>query len=98
MPPLAKWPPFQGDSVAYFGDIREKAPLFEAVWKQNPPKSGTKAIFFVGPEKGFTEQEERRLETLGAQGVRLHAHILRTETAPLAALALMSHWLLTSPN
>jgi 16S rRNA (uracil1498-N3)-methyltransferase len=75
----------------YFGDTDPKAPYFEAAWKSSPPKKG--ALFAVGPEKGFSEKEEQLMKERGALGVRLTPLILRTETAPLAALALMSHWL-----
>lgn len=83
LPPLIKWdsPPF----LTYFGDINKEAPLFYKVWKRESPG----AIFINGPEKGFSEREIDRLKKGGAQGVSLGPHILRTDTAALAALVLM---------
>lgn len=43
----------------------------------------------VGPEGGLTEAESRLASDCGFQGVRLGPRILRTETAPLAALAIL---------
>ncbi|EEZ76140.1 RNA methyltransferase, RsmE domain protein [Neisseria lactamica ATCC 23970] len=43
----------------------------------------------VGPEGGWTEQEEQQAFDAGFQAVTLGKRILRTETAALAALAAM---------
>jgi 16S rRNA (uracil1498-N3)-methyltransferase len=45
----------------------------------------------VGPEGGFTAEEIRELAAAGFQGLRLGPRILRTETAPLAALAILQY-------
>ncbi|WP_304672337.1 16S rRNA (uracil(1498)-N(3))-methyltransferase [Neisseria polysaccharea] len=45
--------------------------------------------FMVGPEGGWTEQEEQQAFDAGFQAVTLGKRILRTETAALAALAAM---------
>lgn len=45
--------------------------------------------FMVGPEGGWTEQEEQQAFEAGFQAVTLGKRILRTETAPLAAIAAM---------
>lgn len=82
MPPLLKW-----EKVcysAYFGETANTAPPFLSLYKKNEG-----ALFFIGPESGFTEAEKRELIRLQAQGVSLHPHILRAETAPLVALSLM---------
>lgn len=70
---------------AYFGDLREEAPSFFKLHK-----SKEDALFFIGPESGFSDKEEAILQRLGAQGVKLHSNILRTDTAALVALSLMS--------
>jgi 16S rRNA (uracil1498-N3)-methyltransferase len=80
--PLLGWQSL--DYPAFFGDLSEEAPPFLSCFQK---KEGI--LFFIGPESGFTEQEENHLRALGAQGVRLHPSILRTDTAPLVALALI---------
>lgn len=82
-PSLDKW---QKISLPiYFGDLSTEAPPFGTVYRKEES-----ALFFIGPEAGFTESELVYLKSLGAQGVRLHSHILRTDTAALVALSLMS--------
>lgn len=44
-------------------------------------------LLIIGPEGGFTEREVAEAEAAGAVPVTLGARILRTETAPLAALS-----------
>lgn len=88
MPPLKQWQPF--GLPAYFGDTNTEALSFQEKWKQQPSKEGS--IFFIGPESGFTETETALLKNLGAVGVKLNDNILRTETAAIAAIALLSHW------
>jgi 16S rRNA (uracil1498-N3)-methyltransferase len=98
LPKVRIFPSFPVDfkgCQAFYGDIRKQAPLFSQVWHKKRPGQGV--LFFIGPEKGFNSDEIEKLEDLGATGVRLHPYILRTDTAPLAALALMSHWLQEPP-
>lgn len=45
----------------------------------------------IGPEGGLTRDEVKSLREKGAQTVTLGARILRTETAALAALAVLLH-------
>ncbi len=72
------------DKTLLFGDVSKEArPLVKYDLKEG-------IVFFVGPEKGFSESEEKRMRELGAKGVSLSPHILRTDTAPLAALAIIS--------
>ena len=52
------------------------------------PQSG-KVVFMVGPEGGWTEQEEQQAFDAGFQSVTLGKRVLRTETASLAAIAAM---------
>ena len=46
-----------------------------------------KIVFITGPERGFSESEVGILDRK-AKGVRLHANILRAETAPIVASVL----------
>lgn len=57
-------------------------PLKELVYPDSSQLS-----FFVGPEGGVAEEEAQLLTEMGAQVATLGPRILRTETAPLAALA-----------
>ena len=45
----------------------------------------------VGPEGGFEQEEVGRLVQNGAKTATLGRRILRCETAPLAALAVLMH-------
>ncbi len=77
--PLLKWDKLP--YPAFFGDVEQRASVFECDEKS--------LLFFVGPEAGFSEKEEKHLRQLGAKGVKLHPYILRTDTAPLVALSLI---------
>jgi 16S rRNA (uracil1498-N3)-methyltransferase len=47
----------------------------------------------VGPEGGLSDQEISAAEQAGFQSLRLGPRVLRTETAPLAAIAILqAHW------
>lgn len=92
-PPLAEWSKL--DWPAFFGTLKPGVPTFSEAWQRHMPKRG--ALFFVGPEAGFSSREEANLERLGAIGVSLHPNILRTDTAPLVALTLMHHFEKTTP-
>ena len=52
---------------------------------------GAPVALVVGPEGGLAREEVAALTALGARGVTLGSRILRTETAALAALAVMPH-------
>jgi 16S rRNA (uracil1498-N3)-methyltransferase len=46
----------------------------------------------IGPEGGLQDEEVTQARQMGFAGLRLGPRILRTETAPLAALTLVQHW------
>jgi 16S rRNA (uracil1498-N3)-methyltransferase len=50
---------------------------------------GRAATVMVGPEGGFDDVEVRAAEQLGCRSMRLGPRVLRTETAGLAALAVL---------
>lgn len=52
----------------------------------------TSVAMLIGPEGGLTETEADLAKQQGFTGLRLGPRILRTETAPLAALTLVQHW------
>ncbi len=78
---------------AFFGDLKPDAPLFETAWKKLHSPSYP-LVFITGPESGFTQQEIQLLRDQGATGVKLHSNILRTDTASIMALSLLSHWIM----
>lgn len=51
----------------------------------------TRYFIFVGPEGGFSEEEAELAQSFGAKLLTLGNRILRTETAPLAALAAICY-------
>ncbi len=54
-----------------------------------PPPAGDGVRLLVGPEGGLSATERETALECGFQGVRLGPRILRTETAPLAAISAM---------
>lgn len=52
------------------------------------PPPGPTLVLLIGPEGGLAPAERERAYASGFTGVRLGPRILRTETAPLAALAI----------
>jgi 16S rRNA (uracil1498-N3)-methyltransferase len=93
-PHLVAWP--KSHYPAFFGDLSPTAPPFEAAWRNHSPSTGV--FLAIGPEKGFSYDEVKRLKELSFQGVRLHPNVLRTETAACAMLALASHFLIDTVN
>jgi len=87
-PTLKQWS--EGRATKFFGDLNPAAPPF---WHclQNISLQNEGALFFIGPESGFTEEEEHYLKSgLGAMGVKLHANILRVDTAAIVAISYLS--------
>jgi 16S rRNA (uracil1498-N3)-methyltransferase len=54
-----------------------------------PPES---AVVVIGPEGGWTEEEEEAFQKYGYEASSLGSRILRTETAALTAAAIMIHF------
>ncbi len=88
---LSLWKPHSGNN--FFGDTDPNAPLFGTT-----PVKKISTLFFIGPEKGFHPKEILLLQnTLHATGVKLHPHVLRTETAAVTAATLASYFLHLHP-
>jgi 16S rRNA (uracil1498-N3)-methyltransferase len=65
---------------AFFGSLSEEAvPL--------SPLETKKLMLMIGPEAGWTPQEEEKMTQLGALPLKLHENTLRTETAAICALS-----------
>lgn len=81
--PAVAWcswcPPAEGARLLLDPRAAETLPMLA------PPEGSVTLL--VGPEGGLTEAERTRAVTAGFTPVRLGPRILRTETAPLAALA-----------
>lgn len=87
MPPLKQWKGLEIDT-AFFGDTDPMAPTFSSVWQHLQARESV--LFCIGPESGLTDEEENYLRKLKAHGVKLHHNILRTDTAAITALVLLS--------
>lgn len=53
------------------------------------PSADTRIALIIGPEGGFTSEEELAIAHTGFTPLRLGTRILRTESAALAAIAAM---------
>ena len=53
-----------------------------------PPPSGQVALL-IGPEGGLSEREIEQAISLGFSPLALGPRVLRTETAPLAAISIL---------
>ncbi|MDP1879565.1 MAG: 16S rRNA (uracil(1498)-N(3))-methyltransferase [Parachlamydiaceae bacterium] len=88
-PILENWKQCSG--TLYFGDLDAKAPLLIKEL-ENTNEIQDPIVFFTGPESGFTDNEVNVLRNLGTKGVKLHSNVLRTDTASITALAIISHY------
>lgn len=82
-PPLLTWSSLP--TPAYFGDLTQNTPPLSHVWQPSPTAS-----FITGPESGLSPPEIAHLRSLHATPISLHPYTLRTDTASLAALTLLS--------
>jgi 16S rRNA (uracil1498-N3)-methyltransferase len=64
-------------------------PLADAGMAEVRPQAASGVLLLVGPEGGFAAHELAATHRSGFQGARLGPRILRTETAPLAAIAIL---------
>lgn len=84
-PPLQKWKTFP--SPCYFGDLCPEAPSLFKEYQKSPH---SECVFFaIGPESGFSDNEIEIFRTHHAKGIFLNENILRTDTAAIAALAIL---------
>jgi len=61
-------------------------------WESRKEKFPSSILILIGPEGGWTEEEEEYILNNGFEAVSLGKSILRTETAALCSLALISHF------
>lgn len=91
-PNLSSWKLDLGGCLLY-GDIAPSAPWLIDTWLEKKEVKNVEkqdCLFFIGPETGFSEKEHQFLKEIGAVGVKLHRNILRTDTAPMVALSVIS--------
>lgn len=81
--PIKGWKNF--DSKLFYGHFGEASIPF-------PVGIGTveSVGIVIGPEGGLTENEERSLNRLGAVGISMSDHVLRTDTAAITAVGLLN--------
>jgi len=60
--------------------------------KSQRKKSPSSVLILVGPEGGWTKEEEEYILSHGFEAISLGKNILRAETAALCSLALISHF------
>lgn len=87
VPPIKKWGKDEAISL-YFGDTRKEAPYLIQEWQK--ARQDRPVAVCIGPESGLTPEEVGHLESLGAVGIKLHPNILRTETASICAMSILS--------
>lgn len=78
--PLMNWK--EKLSNAIYGDPRSTASPLIGLDKK--PE-----LVCIGPESGFTDEEERHLQSLGCTGCNWNEAILRTDTAAISAVAII---------
>lgn len=76
-------------STCFYGDVDPSAPLLVDFIQKNQLSSNI--VVAIGPESGFTDEELRKFKSKGFQGIHLNKAILRTDTAAITAIALISH-------
>lgn len=60
--------------------------------KDHTPKSPSSVIVLIGPEGGWSEEEERDIMNHDYEAISLGNQILRAETAALSSIAMISHF------
>ncbi len=90
-PPLIHEPVAVSDWIAAPGCLQRF--IFDQSLEPALANAGTckEAALLIGPEGGFSETEIHVARQNGFRGIRLGPRILRTETAPVAALALLQY-------
>ena len=76
-------------SAGFVLSVAEGAPPFAAA-VAGPLRAGAPLLLLSGPEGGLSADEEARACDAGLRPVTLGARVLRAETAPLAALAMLA--------
>jgi 16S rRNA (uracil1498-N3)-methyltransferase len=79
-------------TLRYFLEEGQAPPLLTVLPETREPRDSVAVL--LGPEGGWTDAERERARTMGWTSASLSGHILRAETAAVAALAvLMNAWM-----
>lgn len=78
------------DLVVFGSTSLESRPLLDCLPSQT---RNVDVLIVIGPEGGLTAEEEQTLTSRNALAVNLGRSVLRTETAAIAALAVVAAWL-----
>jgi 16S rRNA (uracil1498-N3)-methyltransferase len=66
--------------------------LQQETTEKRPEHCPSSLLILVGPEGGWTEEEEEDIVRHGFEAISLGRQILRTETAAIGSLALVDHF------
>lgn len=91
---LRDWLASPGEGRRIFLSERGGTPLRDILLDpENPGRSASAAaVVAIGPTGGWTEGEERDLREAAFEAASLGARILKSETAALAAVAMIAHF------
>lgn len=78
----------------FLDEAGTRAPLLAALPPSSDRRAGDTVALLVGPEGGWTDPERAAAQDCGWRAVSVGPHVLRAETAAMAALAvLVNAWL-----
>lgn len=77
------------DCVLLPWELADRAPLRESL--PQLVQDARRILVLIGPEGGFSHEEADRAQAAGAQLISLGSRILRTETAALVVVALLTY-------
>jgi len=79
---------FSENSFVLVLDPRAPQDIVSLLWRERESIGDKTVTLIVGPEGGFTDEELAAADTLGVHRVRMSEHVLRVETAAIAALSI----------
>ena len=83
--------PYENEDGLSIKDFLREAPAPADAGPAEPGPQARRVALVIGPEGGFSDGEIARLKAAGAATVTLGKTILRTETAGMAALAMIMY-------
>jgi 16S rRNA (uracil1498-N3)-methyltransferase len=86
-----------GTKGGYLSTGKHARPIVSALQDWQRPADVRQLLLFIGPEGGWTDEEERKLDVARLTPLALTATILRVETAAIAAAAIVGSLLSSGP-